>query len=421
MPETPFQNTNEAPRKQSFEHFVARQPIFNRTKQVVAYELLFRSGLANYFDHVDGDQASSRVIADSFLLFGIEEMTGGAKAFINFTRNLIVDESILALPKQYTVVEILETVEPDISVLKAVTKLKKAGFELALDDFVYDAKFEPLLKLADIVKIDFLNTDETGRRQLAKAFLPRGIKLLAEKVETNEEFRQAMDMGFVYFQGYFFSRPVVVSRKDIPAFKLHYLKILKEINQEEIDFRKLAPLIEGEVTLSYKLFKYINSAAFGLPQKVTSIRQALNLLGENEVKKWATILMLSGMASDKPLELVVTSYVRGRFCQLIAKEAGLAERASDLFLMGLFSTLDAIMDRPLSEVVGDMPINDDVKVAILEQKGRLGIVLKLAIAFERGEWALVTLITTRLKIQELNLPAAYVKAIQESRQAFFQE
>ncbi|MBF0529046.1 MAG: HDOD domain-containing protein [Deltaproteobacteria bacterium] len=403
------------------EHFVARQPIFNRSKKVIAYELLFRSSVANFFDHADGDQASSRVITDSFLLFGIEEMTCGTKAFINFTRNLIVDGYVLALPPQYTVVEILETVEPDDAVVNAVSKLKKAGFKLALDDFIYDARFEPLLKLADIVKIDFLLTDRNERRSLAKNFLPRGLKLLAEKVETNEDFKHAMEAGYSYFQGYFFSRPVVISRKDVPAFKLHYMKILKEINREEIDFRKLTPLIEGEVSMSYKLLKYINSAAFGLPQKVKSIQQALTFIGEREVKKWATILMLSGMADDKPAELVVTSYVRARFCQLIAKQVGLADRAGDLFLMGLFSTLDAIMDRPLEEVLADMPISDDINGALLEQKGRLGAVLKMILAFERGDWTALSQVTSGLKLLESNLPEAYLKAIQESRQVFYQE
>jgi len=195
--------------------FIARQPILDKRQRVYAYELLFRSSLQNYFDHSDGDQATSQVIANSFLLFGIDSITGGGKAFINFTRNLLVQDSALSLPRESTVVEILETVEPEEEVLAACRRLKKRGFLLALDDFVYHARFQPLVDLADIIKVDFMVSGPEERREMAEAFIPQGKKMLAEKVETRQEHRQALDMGYSLFQGYFFSEPILVSRKDI--------------------------------------------------------------------------------------------------------------------------------------------------------------------------------------------------------------
>ena len=223
------------------EHFVARQPIFDLQQNVFAYELLFRAGLDNYFENMDGDEATRQVLANTFLLFGINNLTEGKKAFINFTRTVLLNEYALMLPNQITVIEILEDVEPDRNVLEACRKLKKHGYTLALDDFVYHPKFQPLLGLADIVKVDFLLSGPEDRKKLADDFRPKGIRLLAEKVETVEDFHQARDWGYTLFQGYFFSRPVILSQKDVPGFKFSLLRMLAGSKSGRNQFRTTDP------------------------------------------------------------------------------------------------------------------------------------------------------------------------------------
>jgi EAL and modified HD-GYP domain-containing signal transduction protein len=377
----------------------------------LGYELLFRVGLKNYFQGVDGDEATTRVIADSFLLFGLEALTGNKKAFINFTYQTLVRDYALALPAGEVVVEVLEDVDPDDRILSACRRLKAAGYTLALDDFVFAEKFQPLLELADIVKVDFRLSGAEERAALAERCRPMGIKLLAEKVETHEEFEAARDMGYVYFQGYFFSRPVIVSRKDVPSFKLHLLRIMKEVNQEELDFDRLAEMFGQDVSLSYKLLKLINSAYFGLSNRVENIKQALGLLGENGVRKWTNILAMTKMAEEKPHELVVNSLIRAKFCEGLASLWGREDRASDLFLLGLFSHLEAIVGRPMNEVLSEVSLSDDI-AASLTGDGPWAGALRLVGDFESGDWPRVRKRSRKLGLAEGPLAAVYLEAMQ---------
>ena len=393
------------------EHFMARQPIFDRSLKVVAYELLFRSGLENMFSEIDGDQATAQVIANSFLLFGIDEVTAGARAFINFTRNLIVNESALVLPQRSVVVEILENVEPDSAVIDACNKLKGNGYTLALDDFIYSPEFDPLLKLADIVKVDFKVSGPEERSRMADRFLANDIQPLAEKVETKEEVIEAINLGYFYFQGYFFSKPIILSRKDVPAFKLQYLRLLAQINEPDPDFRNLARTVESDVTITYKLLKYINSAAFGLRQKVTSVEHALHLLGQEEVRKWASLLTMTNMAGDKPAELVVESLIRARFCELAAPVIGMEARKSELFMVGLLSQLDAIVDRPLTELLEKVNLPWDVKDALLNNSGPFRPVFEIAVALERGDWDELTRLMDSTQLHKAGLSELHLQAV----------
>ncbi|MHB1397626.1 MAG: EAL and HDOD domain-containing protein [Trichloromonadaceae bacterium] len=394
------------------EHFLARQPIHDRNGKIYGYELLFRSGLDNFFDYSDADRACSRVIANSFLLFSIEEMAGGARAFLNFTRHVLVHDFGSVLPRDYTVVEVLETVEPDAEVMAACRRLKAQGFVLALDDFIDRPEYAPLLDLVDILKIDFLISDVAARADYAARFLPRGIRLLAEKVETLEDYQMALDLGYHYFQGYYFSRPVIVSRKDIPTAKLPYLRILREVNASDIDFQRLAEAIQGEVATSYKLLRYINSAFFGLRKPVTSIMQALALLGEREFRKWISLLSLAELTTDKPTELLNLSLIRGKFCEMAGSLFGYGQRSEDLFLMGLFSLLDAILERPLGDVLDSIPMSADTRGALLGEPGTLHTLLQLATAMERGAWNELPALTAELQIAEDQLAPLYVAAVQ---------
>lgn len=393
------------------EHFIARQPIFDTRGRVFAYELLFRSGLHNYFDSDDPDHAAASVIANSNLLFSLTEMTGSTKAFINCTRRVLLENLMMTLPRQQTVVEILEDVEPDGPLIAACQHLKDEGYMLALDDFVYHKNYEPLLKLADIVKVDFLLSEVEEQERLARLLIPRGIRMLAEKVETHEVYEQAKSMGYQLFQGYFFAKPLIISRKDIPTNKFQFLRILKDVHAEDVEFKKLAQTIQSEVSLSYKLLKLVNSAAFALRHRVTSILQALSLLGLREIRTWVSLLAISAMADDKPAELVISSLIRARLCEHLARPANLAARKSDLFLMGLFSLLDVIMSRPLDEILKEITVDEEVLEALTGTPGQLHNILQLVIAMEKGDWDAVARLTTAMNIEEQQLPAAYREAV----------
>lgn len=393
------------------EHFIARQPIFDTKGRVFAYELLFRSGLHNYFDCDDQDRAAASVIANSNLLFDLTEMTGKTKAFINCTRKVLLDDIFTTLPRQQAVVEILEDIEPDEKLISACRKLKEKGYVMALDDFVYHKNYEPLLEIADIIKVDFLLSDVEEQKRLAQMMIPRGIKMLAEKVETHEVYEQARSMGYQLFQGYFFAKPVIISRKDIPTNKIQFLRILKDVHAPEVDFKKLAKTIQSEVSLSYKLLKLINSAAFALRLRVTSILQALSLLGLREIRSWVSLLSVSSMADDKPVELVVSSLIRARLCEQLAEPCGMEDQQADMFLMGLFSLLDVIMSRPIDEILQEISVQDDIVAALTDQPGQLLTVLQLVIALEQGDWEKVSVLAEQLGLDEKPLAALYLDAV----------
>jgi EAL and modified HD-GYP domain-containing signal transduction protein len=267
------------------EIYVARQPIFTRNQEVFAYELLYRSGVNKFYSNLNGDQASFEVITNSFLLIGLETLTRGKKAFINFTKNLLENDVATLLPNEAIVIEILQDIEPDKKILNACRKLKELGYYLALDDFCYNRKFLPLIDLVDIIKVDFLKTEKKEREAIIQRIGKPKIHFLAEKVETREEFTQALEMGYSYFQGYFFSKPLILSGKDIPSFKIIYLKILQEINRQDLDYDRLEDYVKMDVSLSYKLLKFINSLSFGFRNEIRSIKQALVLLGQKELSK----------------------------------------------------------------------------------------------------------------------------------------
>lgn len=394
------------------ETYIARQPIFDLHKRVYGYELLFRSGLDNIFKQEDPDQASSQVIIDSFFLHNISALTGRKRAFINVTRDLLLKEYLLLIPRQLVVVEILENIDPDSEVIAACKKLKKAGYLLAMDDFVYGEKYKPFMDLADFIKIDFLSTAEKERKSLPQNFSPLGIGFLAEKVETPATFQEALELGYTYFQGNFFSKPTIIPGKDLPGYKLHYFRIIQEINRPEISFERLEELIKKEISLSYKLFRYINSAFFGLKNKVHSIKHAMALLGEKEVKKWLSFITLASIGEDKPEELAVQAIIRARFCESLAPHVGLPSRADGLFLMGMFSLLDAFLDRPLSDLLMEIPLDTDIKKALLGEENRFGELYQCVLAYERGEWGKLSEHGKKFRITEALLSQLYLGAVE---------
>ena len=391
--------------------FVARQPIFDRQRNVYGYELLFRSGTDNHFSGDNGDHASSAVISDSLHVHGFDALTGGKKGFINITRSLLMQDLITVLPSNRTVVELLENIEPDAQVIEACRALRKAGYLVAMDDFVFEPKFEQLLHEVDIIKIDFMGTTPAQRLAFSKSFAPNGTKLLAEKVETHEEFKEAMDLGYAYFQGFFFCKPQMVQGKDVPTSKLGYLRFLQKVNEPHVDFDQLEAIIKSEVSLSFKLLKYLNSAGFGLRVKVTSLKQALMLLGVRPLRKWASLMALSSLRGDKPMELLITCLVRARFCELAGLQSGLADRELDLFLTGMLSIIDALVDRSMGAVLSEINIADDVKRTLLGEKTSLSNVYNLVLAYERGRWDEISRLSKDLSLGSEHLSKAYQGAI----------
>ena len=312
--------------------FVARQPIFDRQKNVFGYELLFRSGFENYYKAMDPDKATIDVISNSFFVIGFDKLTDGRTAFITFTRNLLTKGVANLLPRDYVTVEILENVEPDEEMVEVCRNLKAEGFRVAMDDFVYEDRNNPLIGFADIVKVDFMGTEPEERRTLCEQLTAQGVAVLAEKVETAEEFEDALDMGYSYFQGYFFSKPVIHTGKHIATNKLTYLQILAKVSQPGTSYEELETLVKQDVGLTYKLLRFMNSAWFGFRSEIRSIRHALILLGPKEIKKWFALVALHQMATDKPHELMLRAIARAKIAEGLAPVLGMADHSSELFL-----------------------------------------------------------------------------------------
>lgn len=391
--------------------FVARQPIFDRRRNVVAYELLFRSGMQNTFGQNDPNQASVQMMDTTLFGFGLDSLVGDKEAYFNASRDVLVKEHYAVLPVGRSVIEVLETIVPDAEVAVACAAIKKAGYRLALDDFVFRPEYELLLPLTDVVKIDFLATKGEERAELSQRFAPRGITMLAEKVETYEEFQAGLDAGYDLFQGYFFCRPEMMTGKDIPASKTNLLRLVMEMNRAELDFDRLEDLIKSDVSLSVRLLRLLHSAGFGWRHEVNTIGQALRVLGERPARRWASLVALTLFGEDKPPELVRTTLLRAQLCEQLGAEAAHPERQADLFLVGLLSTLDAMLDRPMDEVLAPLSVSPEVREALLKGDNHLSDTLQLAISYDRGDWSRVHSIAPRIAYPEPSIPDAYRHAV----------
>ena len=401
-----------APTPMSLESFIARQPILDRKLQVRGYELLHRSGWSNEYGHLNPDTATVELLHTSMLVNRLTDLTDGHLGFVNVTRNLLLQDFIRVLPPGQTVIEILETVEPDDDVLRAVRALKSDGHMIALDDYVDDPKYDELVRLADFVKVDFVASDEALRRKVVEHRRRDGLQFLAEKVETQADFEAAKAAGYTLFQGYFFAKPVITARRDVPRNKGNYLHFLREMARPTLHVEAIEEIIKREISLSTKLLRYLNSAHFGVRQPMTSIRQALVHLGERPLKRWGTLIALSGLGDDKPVELVRLCLVRARFCELLAEEIGQDDAALDLFLTGLFSAIDALMDRPLDEALADLGLGGRIGDAIRgEDVGTLGSAFSLAKACEHGDIVLYQLVARRFGLAETNVAQLYAEAL----------
>jgi len=399
--------------------FVARQPILDRTQTVVAYELLYRSGNANSFTQgVDGDAATSSVITNGLMLIGLDSLACGKKAFVNFTENLLKSKVALMFPKESLVVEILEDIEPTEEIIEACRELKRNGYIIALDDFVFHPKYKPLIDLADIIKVDFILTQGEERRDIVRNISNRRIKFLAEKVETQEEFQQAIRWGYTYFQGYFFSKPIIVAGKDIPASQINMLMLFDRINQKEPDFDELAAIIERDLSLTFKLLKYINQAGQYMVTHIASMKHAIMVVGLKELRKWLSVVMVRGLGEKKPDIISRMCMIRARFAEKIGLKIKMKENAPELFMMGMFSMIDVLMEKSMTDVLNELPIAESVKSALRGEEGIYSNVYQLVLAYERGDWGLIGEIAALLKINERILPDLYIEAVNWTDQVY---
>lgn len=392
--------------------FIARQPIFDKRLRVYAYELLFRGGPQNYFQ--PANNASSSVIADSITLFDLQTLTGQARAFVNADELALRLGAPRLLPPDRIVVEVLETVAASEEIVKICRELRAAGYVLALDDFVDDPKLAPLVELAHFLKVDFQLLDGDGRERIAAKYGNNGIALLAEKVETESELAEARRLGYSYFQGYFFCKPSMIETRDIPGNKLIHLQLLNAVAPPELNYAVIEELLKREPSLLYRLLRYLNSPLLGLRTEVRSVRQALTLLGEQEFRRWISIFAVVSMSSGKPQELVRTALTRAYFCEEFSGPAGLNDKKSSLFLMGLLSITDALLDKPIDEVLRALPIAQEIKTALIGGENRLHDVYELLLALERAEWPHLSAYLQRLGCPEEKVPPAYEAALQKA-------
>ena len=393
------------------EIYVARQPVFNKNKRLYGYELLFRDGLSNAFPDIDGDTATSKLLSNSFFSIGMNQLTSGKTAFINFPQSLLLKKVPMMFPSEKMIVEVLEDVDPTEQVISACNEIAKAGYSLALDDFVFKNEIQPLIELADIIKIDFMLTPIDEIQKIVNRFERKNIKLLAEKIETYEDFKNALSMGFLYFQGYFFSKPEIISGKEIAPYKITLLQIVGEANKKDCSFEKLEKLINRDVSISYKLLRYINSAFFKRACEISSIKHAIVLLGEMEVKRFISMVATAELASDKPDELVRASIIRARMCELLGLHSHNGADISELFLMGLFSLIDAMLDNNMEDIMQSLPLSKNIKQALLEEKGDLADYLKLVSSYESANWETFSSIISNINVDEKKFPEFYQEAV----------
>ena len=361
---------------------IARQPIFNAQKNLHAYELLYRGLEELSLALVGGDRATSAVLTSSFLTEGLERISNSRPCFVNFTEQLLLQGVAANFPNDKIVVEILEDVRPTAAVIDACRKLKKEKYALALDDFVFNQNLTPLIELADIIKFDFRLTPADEIKKALDALAPYRLEFLAEKVETYEEFEQAVQLGFTYFQGYFFAKPEVLQIKELEAGKVALLSLMAEVNRPEIERKRLTELIASDVSISYKLLRYINSAYFSRLSRIDSIPYAIAYLGESEVRRFIIMLALSQMPSNKPAELLRLAVIRAKFCEGLARASRRRPNADELFMVGLFSLLPAMLDVPVEKVFNKIPISPEAIAALARMQGPLANFLATVIAYE---------------------------------------
>ncbi len=391
--------------------YVARQAIFDREKQIFAYELLFRDGKSDCYPDIEPNEATSKLITGSHLALGIEEITNGKIAFINFHSDTLLYRFPTSLNPQNVVIEVVETVELTQQLVKACQHIHKLGYKVALDDHDFDPKWDVLFPHVDIVKVDISDCDvETIANNIGRLKAQK-VKMVAERVETIEQFEQCVDLGFDYFQGYFFARPETLKHKNIPSSKMTLIELMKASADKEFVFEDISHIIERDVSLSYMLFRFINNPVMNKRNEITSLSHALTYMGEIEIKKFIALVALANLSDTKPPELVHMSLVRAKFCELLSLAKKDPSNPPKGFLVGLFSLLDALLDQKMESLMEKLPLSEDLKLALCGQQNQLCEYLSLARAFEHGNWASVKRLGAKLELDQRMLHSFYNEAL----------
>lgn len=388
------------------EIYVARQPIFDRKKGIFGYELLFRAA-----DLPDaGVQA---LYGDTFTGPGMTDLVGDKRPFIHLSRNQLLDNAQSLSAQQEAVVEIPKSLDPTPELIEVCQALSRKGCTIALEGIEPSPEHAPLIEIAGIIRFDFRNTSiEDIQACLAEIGKGRKVDLMAEKVETYADFKAARDMGFEYFQGHFFCKPEVVQTRRISSSQLNLLRLMSEVSRPDFNFGNLEKMIAPDVALSYKLLRYINSAFFAKAQEIASVQQALAYMGEAEIRRFISLIAMSSMAKGKPHELIRASCIRGKFCELLARQTRSAVPSAEMFTLGMFSLIDAVVDHPMEKVMGELPLSERIKDALVHRKGELLGYLGLIEYYEKGRWGLMRRICEALDLTEAQLPEIYLQACQ---------
>jgi len=406
---TNSQSGSAAPR---FQRCVARQPILTAQEKVFGYELLFRDGVDDYMNGSNSD-AASRNTLDTSLLVGLNVLCDGRKAFINCTRDVLLKDYITLLPPEQTAVEVLEDVPPDDLVMAACERLAAGGYTIVMDGFTANDPRERLAPLARIIKVDFRSVPIAEAKSLIARYGSRS-QMLAEKVETREEFDAARKAGFALFQGFFFRKPELMMAREIPANQVNYLRMLKALSQPELDSRELETMIKSEVSLCYRLLRYLNSAHFAFSREIQSVRHALTILGEREIRRWIRMVITLGVAENKPSDLVLSAMVRARLCELLG--ARVPHGDDDVFLVGLLSMMDAILELPMGVILEGIHLEREMKAVLLGEKSRLSSLFGLMLAQENADWERVASICADLKLDQAFVAECHWQAMQWARE-----
>ncbi|MHA0954468.1 EAL and HDOD domain-containing protein [Enterobacter ludwigii] len=396
--------------------FIARQPIFNLDMNTVAYELLFRDGMTNRFPDVSAEYATSRMISDQFLSVPSQRIAGEHTSFINFPSRMIIDRSAEALDKNNVVIEILEDADPGEALLQAVREMYEHGYCFALDDFTLAPEWDVFLPYISIIKFDVQNyTLAQIKNYLSeRKSLTGHIKYLAEKIETKEEFKQYSDAGFSLFQGYFFCRPEVIKYKRLSQNQLAIFRLQMEVGRNKPDFRIIEALIKSDLTLSYKIMRYMKHTAFkhmgSCNFSKLTLSEVLRYLGENQLRRFVAVVVLASAANDTVTELYPMSMMRGKFCELIAEKLNEPMLAENAFMCGLFSLLDTLLELPMAELMTQIAVPQSVSNALCHQEGQLADMVRLCHYYEQQQWDEASRISHVLGLAEEDIVEAMRKA-----------
>lgn len=392
--------------------YAARQPILDKDKNLFAYELLFRDSIDNIFPDIDGDEATSKMIEASKFNLGISEFTGNKPAFINFTLDSIERGYPKVLTNKEVVIEILETIKPGKKLLAYCKELFEEGYTLALDDYIHQsvwAHFYPFIK---IIKIDWQDTSLEQIKEIKTAIANHPhIQLLAEKVETYEEYNQAVELGFELFQGFFFSKPEMVKTKSLSPSQMAMAELLYETSKPEMDLTSITSVFERDVSLSYKLLRYANSPVFKRRNEISTIKQALITLGSGELKRFLGLMFATNVNPDKPSELINAAMTRAKFCEMVANDINAPIDTSIAFLTGLLSLIDAILDEKLDIVLEKLPLAQEIKDALLNKKGVLSALIILVQQIEHADWDKTSKVMEKLGLTKEKVVKDYNEAI----------